>query len=82
MHTTVDHFLDIKYLNEVPCVHFHNLYSSPNTIRMIKSNKMRCSGHISRMRELSNSYRISSFGKPETKDQLGDLDVVGRIIKM
>jgi hypothetical protein len=29
----------------------HNLYSSPNIIRMIKSRRMRWAGHVARMRE-------------------------------
>jgi hypothetical protein len=36
----------------------HNLYSSPNIIRMIKSRKMRWAGHDTRMKEKSNAYRI------------------------
>jgi hypothetical protein len=28
---------------------FHNLYSSPNIIRMIKSRRMRWAGHVARM---------------------------------
>jgi hypothetical protein len=35
----------------------HNLYSSPNIIRMIKSRRMRCAGHIARMGEKRNTYR-------------------------
>jgi hypothetical protein len=27
----------------------HNLYSSPSIIRMIKSRRMRCAGHVARM---------------------------------
>jgi hypothetical protein len=27
----------------------HNLYSSPNIIRMIKSGKIRCAGHVARV---------------------------------
>jgi hypothetical protein len=27
----------------------HNLYSSPNIIRMIKLRRMRCAGHVARM---------------------------------
>jgi hypothetical protein len=27
----------------------HNLYSSPNIIRMIKARRMRCAGHVARM---------------------------------
>jgi hypothetical protein len=36
----------------------HNLYSSPNIIRMIKSKRMRWAGHVTRMGEKRNSYRI------------------------
>jgi hypothetical protein len=36
----------------------HNLYSSPNIIRMIKLRKMRGPGHVARMREKRNAYRI------------------------
>jgi hypothetical protein len=28
----------------------HNLYSSPSIIRMIKSRRMRCAGHVARIR--------------------------------
>jgi hypothetical protein len=44
---------------------FHNLYSSPNIIRMIKSWRMIWEGHVARMRE-KNEYRIL-MGKPEGK---------------
>jgi hypothetical protein len=44
----------------------HNLYSSPNIIRMIKSRRMRWAGHVARMRETMNAYRIL-VGKPEGK---------------
>jgi hypothetical protein len=47
----------------------HNLYSSPNRIRMIKSRRMRWAGH---MGEPRNAYRIL-VGKPEGKRQLGRL---------
>jgi hypothetical protein len=36
----------------------HNLYSSPNIIRMIKSKSMRWAGHVARMGETRNAYRI------------------------
>jgi hypothetical protein len=42
----------------------HNLYSSPNIIRMIKSRRMRWGGHVEQMRETRNAYRIL-VGKPE-----------------
>jgi hypothetical protein len=39
-------------------------YSSPNIIRMIKSRRMRWAGHVARMGEKRNAYRIL-VGKPE-----------------
>jgi hypothetical protein len=36
----------------------HNLYSSPNIIRMSKSRRMRWAGHVARMGETRNAYRI------------------------
>jgi hypothetical protein len=33
----------------------HNLYSSPNIIRMIKSRRMRWTGHVARMGETRNA---------------------------
>jgi hypothetical protein len=48
----------------------HNLYSSPNTIRMIKSRRMRWEGHVAGMGETRNAYRIL-VGKREGKSSLG-----------
>jgi hypothetical protein len=36
----------------------HNVYSSPNIIRMMKSRRMRWAGHVARMGETRNAYRI------------------------
>jgi hypothetical protein len=36
----------------------HNLYSSPNTIRVIKLRRMRWAGHVARMGEGRGAYRI------------------------
>jgi hypothetical protein len=47
----------------------HNLYSSPNIIRMIVSRKKRWAGCITCMGESMNRYRIS-MGKPEEKRPL------------
>jgi hypothetical protein len=44
----------------------HNLYSSPSIIRMIKSRRIRWAGHVVRMGERRNAYRIL-MGKPEGK---------------
>jgi hypothetical protein len=48
----------------------HNLYSSQDTIRQIKSRRMRWAGHVARMGEGRNLYRVL-VGKPEGKRPLG-----------
>jgi hypothetical protein len=48
----------------------HNLYSSPNIIRMMKSWRMRWAGQVARMGEKSNAYRILVV-KPEGRRPLG-----------
>jgi hypothetical protein len=47
-----------------------NLYSSSCIIRIIKSRKMSWAGHVARMGEKRNAYRIL-VGKPEGKRPLG-----------
>jgi hypothetical protein len=37
----------------------HNLYSSPDIIRHMKSRRMRWAGHVARMGEGRNVYRVS-----------------------
>jgi hypothetical protein len=48
----------------------HILYSSPNIIRQTKSGRMRWVGHMARMGEETNVYRVL-MGKPEGKRPLG-----------
>jgi hypothetical protein len=48
----------------------HNLYSSPNIIRQIKSRRIRWAGHVARMGEERKVYRVL-VGKPEGKRLLG-----------
>jgi hypothetical protein len=48
----------------------HILYSSPNIIRQMKSRRMRWAGHVARMVEERNVYRVL-MGKPEEKRPLG-----------
>jgi hypothetical protein len=48
----------------------HNLYSSPNIVRVIKSRRMRWAEHVARMGEGSGVYRIL-VGRPEGKRPLG-----------
>jgi hypothetical protein len=49
---------------------FRNLYSSSSIIRIIKSRRMRLAGHVARMGEKRNAYRLL-VGKPEGKRPLG-----------
>jgi hypothetical protein len=48
----------------------HNLYSSSDIIRQIKSRRMRWVGHVARMEQGRNVYRVL-VGKPEGKRPLG-----------
>jgi hypothetical protein len=48
----------------------HNLYSLPSIIRIIKLRRMRWAGHVARMGEKWNVYRLL-VGKPEGKRPLG-----------
>jgi hypothetical protein len=47
-----------------------DLYSSSSIIRIIKSRKIRWAGHVARMGEKRNAYRLL-VGKPEGKRPLG-----------
>jgi hypothetical protein len=59
-------------------VELHNLYSSPDFIRQIKSRKMRWARHMARMGEGRNMYRVL-VGKLERKNHLKDQGVDGRM---
>jgi hypothetical protein len=47
----------------------HDLYSSPSIIRILKSRRMRWAGHVARMGEKRNAYRLL-VGKPERRRPL------------
>jgi hypothetical protein len=47
----------------------HDLYSSPSIIRIIKAKRMRWAGHVARMGENRNGYRLL-VGKPEGRKSL------------
>jgi hypothetical protein len=47
----------------------HDLYSSPSIIRIIKARRMRWAGHVARMGEKRNAYRLL-VGKPEGRRPL------------
>jgi hypothetical protein len=44
-----------------------DLYSSPSVSRIIKSRRIRWTGHVARMGEKRNAYRLL-VGKPEGKN--------------
>jgi hypothetical protein len=48
----------------------HNLYSSQDIIRQVKSRRMRWAGHVARMGEVRKMYKVL-VGKPEGKRPLG-----------
>ena len=49
---------------------FHSLYRSPNIVRVIKSRRLRWSGHVTRMEEGRSAFKILT-GKPTGKRPLG-----------
>jgi hypothetical protein len=49
---------------------FHDLYSSPNIVRVITLRRMRCVGHVAHMGDRRGVYMVL-VGKPEGKRQLG-----------
>jgi len=48
----------------------NDLYSSPKTVRVIKSRRMKWAGHVARMGEERRVYRVL-VGKPEGRRPLG-----------
>jgi hypothetical protein len=57
----------------------HNLHSSPNIIRVLKSRKIRWSGQASHIGEMRNVYKIL-IEKCDGKRPLGRPDHRGKII--
>jgi hypothetical protein len=48
----------------------HNLYASPNIIRVIKSKRMKFAGYVALMGQIRRAYKIL-VGKPEHNKPLG-----------
>jgi hypothetical protein len=48
----------------------HNLYSTPDIIRQMKTRRMRWAGHVARMGEERKLFKVL-VGKPEGKSPLG-----------
>jgi hypothetical protein len=59
-------------------VELHNLYSSPDIIRQIKSRRMRWAGYVACMGEGRNVYRVL-MAKAEGKSHLKDQRVDGKM---
>jgi hypothetical protein len=57
----------------------HNLYSSQNIVRVIKSRRMRWAGHVARMGEGRGVYTGFWLGGPKAENHWEDLGVDGRI---
>jgi hypothetical protein len=55
------------------------LYSSPHTVRVIKSIKMRWAGYVARMRERREAYTKFWWRNLRKRDHLGNPGVDGRI---
>jgi hypothetical protein len=56
----------------------HSLYSSPHIVRVIKSRRMRWTGHVARMGR-GEMFRGFWFGGPKGRDHWEYLGVAGRI---
>jgi hypothetical protein len=57
----------------------YDLYSPTNTIRVIKSRRMRSAGHVARLGDGRSAHRFL-VRRPEEKNYFEDLGVDGRII--
>ena len=76
------HYVIYSVLENLMCVHteeLNDLSSSPNTVRVIKSKRMRWAGHVACMGDRRGIFRIL-VGKPKGKRHLGDPGIDGRII--
>ena len=59
-------------MEKVAYTELHLLYSSSNIIRSLKSRWLRWAGHVARMEESRNAYRVL-VGKPEGERPVGRL---------
>ena len=72
----VNNQLDVHFFMYI---YFYSLHVSANIVRVIKSRRMRWAGHVARMGEERGVYRVL-VGKPEVRNNWGDLGVDGWII--
>jgi hypothetical protein len=57
----------------------HNLYASPNIIRVIKSRRLRWMRYVARMGDMRNAY--SNVVGLKGRDHSEDLSIDGRILE-
>ena len=55
----------------------HNLYRLPNIVRVIKTRRLRCTGHVARMEEGRSAFKIVT-GTSEGKRLLRRLRLRGK----
>jgi hypothetical protein len=58
----------------------HNLYSSPDITRAVKSRRMRWTGHVTHMTEMRNAYKIL-VGKSDERPRRGWEDSIEMVLK-
>jgi hypothetical protein len=54
----------------MPNEELHDLYSPPSIVKMIKARRVKWPGHVARMGEKRNAYRLF-VEKPEGREPLG-----------
>jgi hypothetical protein len=58
----------------------NDLYSLPNIVRVVKSRRIRWTGHVARMGKGRGVHRVFWWGGLREGEHWGDTDVDGRII--
>ncbi|KAJ4449451.1 hypothetical protein ANN_00850 [Periplaneta americana] len=64
-------------LRKLHTTELHELYSSPDIIRNIKSRRLRWAGHVARMGESRNAYRVWLFNDTVSTTRLFSVDEIG-----
>jgi hypothetical protein len=59
----------------------HDLYSSPSLITIIKSRRMRWAGHVARMGDKRNAYRLLVGKRPLGRPRRRWVDILGWILE-
>jgi hypothetical protein len=58
---------------------FHNLYTSPNIVRVIKTRRMRWEGHVACIEKIRNAYKIL-VENLKGRDHSKNLGINGKIM--